>query len=236
MVRRMLRPGCMRALMTGQVYGLALVLAVASACEGTDGRGAVTEALVGTWTRDHTEPAELRDQHAFGADGTYTFDENKPTDRTSEDHLAGTYVASDVEVTATAVDSPSGARSRITFSYYANESLFSSHALHPEGAHSGVVGRWRGLLKIENLDEPATTPDGSAVAYDFHADGTFTSTVTLHDGAPPQTFGGTYVMEEGNILRATRTSPPGSIVTLGTSLRLLDGVALVDANAIWHRR
>ena len=56
------------------------------------------DSLVGTWTRLRADSTEMRDRFTFSADGTMTFDENKPDARADEDHLTGTYTASDREV------------------------------------------------------------------------------------------------------------------------------------------
>ena len=83
---------------------------------------------------DPSKFAKLRP--AFTADGTMTFDENKPDARDEEDHVSGPYTASDGVVTATVTNTNAPGHQRVTFTYYAG-SVFSTHAMRAAAGHDG---------------------------------------------------------------------------------------------------
>src|SRR6185503_3777697 len=98
---------------TPALLALAFATTALAACDSQGG----DDALVGTWTRLRADTTEMRDQWAFTADGTMTFDENKPDARDEEDHVSGTYTVSDGIVTATATNTNVPGTVRVTFSY-----------------------------------------------------------------------------------------------------------------------
>jgi hypothetical protein len=89
-------------------------------------------ASSGPFTRLRVDTTEVKDQWAFTADGTMTFDENKPDARAEEDHVTGSYTASDGVIVATATNTNAPGNVRVTFTYYA-ERCFSSHAMRALG-------------------------------------------------------------------------------------------------------
>ncbi|HXI58709.1 MAG TPA: hypothetical protein VNO55_21730 [Polyangia bacterium] len=206
---------------------LVTVLATLAAC----GTPASDQALIGTWKRVRDD-ASLRDQYTFRRDGTFAFDEFKPTEPASEDHLAGTYQASDRTVTADVSDPKDARPVRLTFSYFVNTGSFSPAALRPTGTHEGIVGVWEGIAKIEHLDQPGSVPDGSSLVQAFRADGTFTTTSSAHDGSAPKIAEGTYLETSPGLFSATAVTDTGTSVV---TLQMLDGVALVSPDRIWTR-
>jgi hypothetical protein len=190
------------------------------------GSNANDDALVGSWIRMR-DVIEMRDRYVFGGDGTFTFDENKPDDPQTEDHLTGTYAASDGVVTATVTDAVKPGPVRLTFSYQAGATQFSSAALRAAAGHTGIVGVWNGTRKLELLDGSASSPTGGDIEGEFRADGTYRWTVTPFDGTAATVAEGTWVAEEGDTFRLTA----GSALVL----TLLDNEALVDASRIWQR-
>jgi len=185
------------------------------------------DALVGSWIRMR-DATEMRDKYVFGADGAFTFDENKPDDPQTEDHMTGNYAAADGVVTATATNTLKPGQARLTFSYYANATQFSSAAMRARSGHMGVIGTWTGIRKLELLDGSGQSPSGSEFAWELRADGSFRQTVTPFDGADATTTDGTWAAEGGGTFRMTASSSD-VVVTL------LDGQALVVPSQIWQR-
>ena len=189
------------------------------------------EALIGSWTRMRDGTTEVKDHFSFAADGKMTFDENKPDDRTSEDHMTGTYVVADGVVTATASNTRDGGRSRLTFTYYANETVFAPQAFRAAGGHDGAVGVWNAMIKVEDLDSPTEAPEGLSFMLDVHADKTLQMNRTFTDNYT-QSWQGTWVLDPDRTFRA-------SLVVNGTpsesTFKLLDGEALVSPTYIWQR-
>jgi hypothetical protein len=72
--------------------------------------------------------------------------------------MSGTYVASDDVVTATVTNTLEPGSARLTFSYYTGKTQFATGALLARAGHTGIVGVWRGMMKIEYLDSSATSP------------------------------------------------------------------------------
>ncbi len=208
-----------------------VLLGVAALSAGC-GSGTTDEALIGTWSRLRDD-ATMRDRYTFGRDGAFAFDEFKPDDPSLEDHLSGTYEASGDTVVATVTNAPDAVRARLTFSYYADATSFSSAALRPTGAHDGVVGVWRGLAKLEFLDEPGRAPDGALEVDTFRADGTFSATSSAPDGSAPQVWEGTYAEESPGVFSATASADSGASRTV--TWELLDDAALVRPDRLWLR-
>jgi hypothetical protein len=206
------------------VLVLAATLLNACGSDGTDG-----DALVGEWIRLRT-PTEERDSYVFGADGSFAFDENKPgADPQTEDHLAGTYVATDGVVTATAINRGEPPQVRLTSSYHANATQFSSAALHPVAAHNGIIGTWTGVRKLEILDDTGQSPTGVEIEAELLADGTCRFTSTPFDGTSAVVSAGTWAADLDGTFR----------ITLGSSayvFRVLDGEALIDTSYLWQRK
>jgi len=192
------------------------------------GSNANDESLAGTWIRMRT-PTEMRDRYTFGADGSFAFDENKPDDPQNEDHLTGTYVADDGVVTAIVSNAATPeTQARLTFSYYANATKFSSAALRASSGHAGVVGVWTGMAKVE-ITNGSQSPLGGAIEVDLRADGTYRWTVTPFDGTATSVEEGTWLVDgEGVVVTATASGP-------GYVLEMLDDEALVDQPRIWQR-
>jgi hypothetical protein len=197
------------------------------------GSQGVDQDLIGTWQR-HREDTTLRDQYTFGQDGTFAFDEFKADDPTAEDHLVGTYQATDRTVVATATNTPDGTRARLTFSYYADPNSFSTGAFLPNGTHDGIVGVWDGTMALEVLDEPGRGPQGAAVTYTYRADGTFAGTETPTDLSPPIAWEGTYTEASAGIFTADGFTADGSRRT--ATWQLWENAALVGPNRIWLRK
>jgi hypothetical protein len=205
---------------------LALTALLTAAC---DSPSHDDDALVGSFTRLRDGTTEMRDRFTFGADGTFTFDENKPADPAAEDHLTGTFTAEDGIGVVTAINAKDGERARVTFSYYANHIGLYQTAFRPAGAHTGVVGTWTGVLKIEALDRPDEAPGGASATFQLRADGTFQRTVSPHDGSAARTVDGTWVAGAGDQITLTYASG-------GTNtLLIVDDAALVGPNDVWHR-
>ena len=199
------------------------------ACDPT---GSDDDALVGTWLRVH-DTGEMRDRWVFGNDGSFTFDENKPDDRQNEDHVTGTYVAVDRIVTATATNTLEPGEVRVTFSYYAGPTQFASAALLPRGAHTGIVGVWEGIARMESPSDSTQGPDGSEGEYEFRADGTFRATITPFDGTAPRVTEGSWTAAAGD--RFVLTTTTTSSTTLTHTFQMLDGAALTDDGRVWQR-
>lgn len=208
--------------------------ALVSACDSSPG-GA--EAPVGSWIRMRTS-LEVRDRYTFKADGSFTFDENKPNEPQNEDHLVGTYVANDGIVTATVTNTPLATQARLTFSYYANDKLFTSAALLPRGGHAGIVGVWTGIRKLELLNGSAQGAQGATAEYDFRADGTFHRTLTPFDGGAASTLDGTWLEEAASTVRLTPTPDPAhpDVTPVDQIFHVLDGAALYTGDEIWERK
>jgi hypothetical protein len=207
------------------LFGIAAGAALLTACD----TGGASDHLVGTWQRMR-EDATVRDRYAFGPDGSLTFDEFKPEEPASEDHITGTYTATDDTVVATGTNAKDGARTQITFTYYANATMFATQALRPTGAHTGVVGEWTATVKIQFLDDPARPAEEATATYQFRADGTFTATNKVAGGTVVQTEQGTYREETPGVFRVTATG-----ATFGRSLQMIDDDALVFPTRIFQR-
>ena len=205
---------------------LIVLLATGTLLNACDSAGK-DDALVGGWIRMRTA-TEMRDRYVFGADGSFAFDENKPDDPQTEDHLTGTYVASNGVVTATATNTLVPNQARLMFSYYANATQFSSAALRATARHNGIIGTWTGLRKLEILDGSGQSLSGDAIDAEFRSDGTYRWTLTPFGGAAATVDEGTWVTETDGAFHAT-----GRISEY--TLRLLDNEALVEAPRIWQR-
>lgn len=188
--------------------------------------GGTDDALVGAWIRMRT-PTEMRDRYVFGADGAFAFDENKPGAPETEDHMTGTYTAANGVVTATVSNTLTPDHARVTFSYYANATQFSSAALRAATAHEGIVGRWTGIRKLEILGDSGPA-SGAAVDVEFRADATYRWTVTPFDGTAAATDEGSWAKQADGTFHTT-----GGTSTY--TLDLLDNEALVDAPYLWQR-
>jgi hypothetical protein len=199
------------------------------ACDPT---GVDDGALVGSWLRTR-DTGEMRDRWVFGDDGSFKFDENKPDDRQSEDHVTGTYTAADGIVTGTASNTAAPGQTRVTFSYYAGPTQFSSAALLPRGSHTGIVGVWTGIVRIEQVGDSSESPEGSEAEYEFRADGTFHGTATAFDGSAAKVADGTWTAAAGDEVVLTSTNSSGTSTT--HTFRLLDGAALADDGRVWLR-
>lgn len=206
---------------------------VLTACDQQD----ANDPLVGSWSRLRDGTTEVRDKYAFGVDGSFAFDENKPDERQAEDHMSGTYVASDGVVTATVTNTLAPGRARLTFSYYADETQFTTGALLARAGHTGIVGVWTGIVKIEYLDSPATSPGGAETEREFRADGSFRWTTTAFDGTAARVQEGTWVAETYDTFRASDSSdiPGGGASGAELVFKLLGGEALAQPGHIWLR-
>jgi hypothetical protein len=205
---------------------LALMTLLAAACDSPSNDD---DALVGSFTRLRDGTTEMRDRFAFGADGTFAFDENKPTDPAAEDHLTGTFTAEDGVGVVTATNAKDGERARVTFSYYANRFGLYQAAFRPAGAHTGFVGTWKGVLKIESLDRPGEAPGGASATFEVRADRTFQRVVSAHDGSAARTVDGTWAAGAGGQITLTDASGGAS------TLLIVDDAALVYPTDVWHR-
>jgi hypothetical protein len=126
--------------------------------------------LVGTWrARSRVDaPSQSFDAvYTFGADGTFTFDED------SDDHLAGTYTLDGDRLTLDGA-TPDGVAVRIESSIHlaASGELLLLEALRPDGQVDGVVGSWDGFLHIDAVDGRDAIRDGLDVELTLSADGT----------------------------------------------------------------
>jgi hypothetical protein len=205
------------------LFSVCVAAALMTACDSNK----ADDGLIGSWIRMR-DASEMRDRYVFGADGSFTFDENKPDEPQAEDHMTGTYVAANGVVTTTVTNTLMPGNVRLTFSYYANAVHFSSAAMRARSGHTGIVGTWSGVRKLEFLDVSEQSPSGSAVQWEFRADGSFRQTVTPFDGTPGSTTEGTWVGEGDGTFRATVDSSD-------TVVTLLDGEALVFPSQIWQR-
>ena len=131
-------------------------------------------------------------------------------------------------VSATATDTLTSGRTRLTFSYYAGATQFSSAALRAGTRHAGIVGVWTGIRKIERLYDSAPTSTGGQMEGEFRADGSFRWIVTPFDGTGATVTEGTWVGEAGETFRA-------SVSSYDMVFKLLDDETLVDAPRIWQR-
>jgi len=207
------------------LFGIVAAAALLTACDATH----TSDDLVGAWNRMRDD-GTVRDRYIFRPDGSLSFDELKPDDRASEDHVTGTYTATDDMVVATGTNAKDGARSQITFTYYANATVFATEVLRPTSAHTGLVGEWTATAKLEFLDEPPRPAQGGTATFQFHADGTFTSTGKLADGTT-EVEQGTYLEETPGVFRVTRAGG-----TFGFSLQLIDDAALAFPTRIFQRQ
>jgi len=206
-------------------FGIATCTGLLGACNTGD----TSDGLPGAWER-RRDDGSLRDRYLFLADGSLTFDESKPDDRASEDHITGTYTATDDTVVALGTNAKDGARTQTTFTYYANARMFATQALRPTGANSGVVGEWAGTVKLEFPDEPTRPAEGATATYQFRADGTFTATGQRAGETTVEVRQGTYREETPGVFRVTPTGE-----TVGQSFQIIDGAALVFPSRIFRR-
>jgi hypothetical protein len=197
-----------------------------------DPAGADDGALVGSWLRTR-DTGEMRDRWVFRAEGSFTFDENKPDDPAAEDHVTGSYSTADGIVTATANNTLAPGQTRVTFSYYAGPTQFASAALLPRDARTGIVGVWAGIVRIEQLGDTGAGQEGSEGEYDFRADGTFHATVTSFEDNTTKTADGTWTTDGAD--RFVLTSSTASGGSTPHVFRMLDGAALADDGRVWLR-
>jgi hypothetical protein len=206
------------------LLALALGSASLAACDSEEGGPA---ALVGEWKRyDESDPTKLRDQFTFGADGSYAFDEFYPDNEGSNDHVVGTYTATDDTLVVVGTNRGEPQQSRISTTYYVNGELYAPSALVPVGDTSGIVGSWHSFVDIEDLDEngAATPTYWTDTTYRFGDDDTVHMTYAGRDGSIVSEEDGTYLEESPDHFAATFTVAPGSTVTF--HVRLVDGAAL----------
>jgi hypothetical protein len=215
----------MKTTLNKALFGIAACAALLAACDTTD----TADDLVGTWER-RRDDGSVRDRYLFRADGSLTFDEFKPDDRASEDHVTGTYTATDDTLVAAGTNAKDGARSQMTFTYYANATMFATQAWRPTGAHQGIVGEWTGTVKVEFPDEPARPAEGGTATYQFRSDGTFTAAGTRADGTAIAAEEGTYSEETPGGFQAISTGG-----TFSHALQMLDDAALVFPTRIFRR-
>jgi hypothetical protein len=211
---------------TSVLLALAFATTALAACDSQGG----DDGLVGTFTRLRVDTTEVKDQWAFTADGTMTFDENKPDARDEEDHVTGSYTASDGVIVATATNTNAPGNVRVTFTYYANGTVFSSHAMRASGAHDGIVGEWTQMAKIENLDDPSALADGSVATREFRADGTFHWVAAPYHGGAGVTSDGTWTAESADTFRTTTTDGATNVI------KLVGGEALIPDGSFWQRQ
>jgi hypothetical protein len=212
--------------MTMKVRPLFAVFVAGAFMTACDSNGA-DAGLIGTWIRMR-DATEMRDRYVFGVDGSFTFDENKPDEPQTEDHMTGTYVAANGVVTATVNNTLQPGQARLTFSYYANATQFSSAAMRARSGHTGIVGTWTSVRKLELLEASERSLSGAEVEGEFRADGSYRWTVTPFDGTAASATEGTWAAEQDGTFRAT--APSSELM-----LQLLDDEALVDAPRIWQR-
>jgi hypothetical protein len=193
--------------------------------------GADDDALVGSWLRMR-DTGEMRDRYTFGDDGSFAFDENKPDDPQTEDHMTGTYTAADGIVTATATNTLVPGQVRLTFSYYAGPTQFASAALLPRGVHTGMVGTWAAIRRTDRLGDTSVGPEGADGEYTFRADGTFHANVTAFDASPTKVMDGSWTAD-GDTIVLTSTTASGTTAT--HMFQLIDGAALTDGGRVWLR-
>jgi hypothetical protein len=211
---------------TPVLLALAFATTALSACDSQGGN----DALVGTFARLRAGTTEVKDQWAFTANGTMTFDEYKPDARDEEDHVTGSYTASEGVIVATATNANAPGNVRVTFTYYANGTVFSSHAMRASGAHDGIVGEWTQMAKIENLDDPSALADGSVATREFRADGTFHWVTAPYHGGAAVTSDGTWTAESADTFRTTTTDGSTNVI------KLVDGEALIPDGSFWQRQ
>ena len=208
-----------------------LVLTLAATSFAACGSAGTDDALLGTWARMRADTNEVRDQYTFKADGTMTFDENKPDARAEEDHLTGPYTVADGVVVATLTSASGQSHERATFTYYADGAVFSPYGVKAPAGHQGIVGVWTGSIKLENLDDPSAPAGGANVTRDFRADGTFRWTSTPHDGSAVRTYDGTWVAESADTFRTVTADAAGST----NVIRLVADEALIPDGSVWQR-
>ena len=215
----------MKTTMSKALFGIGACAALLAACDATN----TGDDLAGSWER-RREDGAIRDRYLFRADGSLTFDEFKPEDRASEDHITGTYTATDDTLVATGTNAKDGVRSQVTTTYYVNATMFATQAWRPTGAHQGIVGEWTGTSKLEFPDEPARPAEGGTATYHFRGDGTFTAAGTRADGTVIEPEQGTYRQETPGVFQATSTGG-----TFSLSLQMIDDAALVFPSRIFQR-
>jgi hypothetical protein len=210
-----------------------VAVAAIAVSPGCGSQGGADQDLIGTWQRLRDD-STLRDQYTFGQDGTFAFDEFKTDDPSAEDHMVGTYEATDGTVVAAVTNTPDGQRARLTFSYYASPRSFSTGAFLPTGAHDGIVGVWRGVMTLELLDETGRPPQGAEETDTYRDDGTFQATMTPSDGSPAIAWQGTYAEDSPGIFTANGITTDGAHRT--ATWQLLENATLVGPNRIWTRK
>src|SRR5262245_41340292 len=205
------------------LFGIFAGAALLAACDPTTN---TSEDVVGTWQRLRDD-ATVRDQYVFHPDGSFTFDEHKPDDPASEDHVTGTYTATEDTLVLKGTNAKDGGRSQGAVTYYANATMFATQALRPTGAHTGVVGEWTGTVKVEFPDEPARPAEGVTATFQFRADGTFTATAKNADGTTLEPQQGTYSEQAAGVFQATTGG------TFGQTFQIVDDDALVFPTRIF---
>jgi hypothetical protein len=211
---------------------LALLGLAATCLAACETRGP-SEDLAGTWQRLRDD-ATLRDRYVFQPDGSLSFDEFKPDDPASEDHVTGTYTATDDTIVMSATNAKDGVRTQGTITYYANATVFATQALRPAGAgaraNTGIVGEWFAIVEATFPDEPSRPAEGGTVSYEFRADGTFVAVTKPAGDAAATEEQGTWREESPGSFRLIPTGE-----TAGRLLQMIDDAALVFPTRIFQR-
>lgn len=212
----------------GGITAAAVLLAACQPSNSERGDAGASE-LIGTWQRARAD-GTIRDQYVFRPDGSLTFDENKPEDPASEDHVTGTYTASSDTLVATGTNAKDGTSTQMTVTYYAGKTSFATQALRPVGTHTGAVGLWAVTLITAFPDEPGRAAEGSTATYELRGDGTYTAVSQSPDGGM-STQEGTFREVTPGFFEIVAT---GQLA--GSSLQMIDDAALVFPTRIFQRK
>jgi hypothetical protein len=196
--------------------------AAISACDVTE---SPSHSLVGSWNR--TESTEVLDRYVFRPDGTCTHAiAPVPGHPGSGSSIDATYTAGIVDLTIERVDPDDGRRLRWSYTYYANDSLFSPGALMAIDDHDGIVGTWSNRTQLDVIadDGTETTESSSELTLRVKPDGTVSVTDEVLGSAPFEATG-SYQEIWPEVYRMTFPQPDGG--TRWLTLMLVDDNALM---------
>lgn len=189
---------------------LSLVPALALNAAGCGSASPGSSSLAGTWEYADPGTGVVRQRLVIGPDQGFsstTFDGGGQL----QDQTHGSYKLDGHDVIADTTNDKTMQRTRVTLQYYVNDTQLAAPALYPLDAHRAIVGKWRGSLKNEVLDQAGNVQKGDlhTATYELRADKTASD--TQDDGkGPPTVSNGTWSDAGGGRYQLAFQDPNGS--------------------------